>query len=84
MGVYLVTILWTADSFSYLVKVTRNLQQLPRKTPTYMTQNSDYVGRDSYRVPIEYNPHALPLAPNGLCILETYTLCVSTWATVCE
>jgi len=38
MGVYLVT-LWTEDNFSYLVKLTRNLQQVPWKTPMNMTQN---------------------------------------------
>ena len=46
MGVYLVT-LWMADSFSYLVKLTRNLQQVPRKTLMNMTQSSHYIGRDS-------------------------------------
>jgi len=84
MGVYLVTILWTADSFSYLMKLTRNLEQVPTNTRMNMTQNSQYIGRDSYRVPIEYNPHALSFAPNGLCMLETLTVCIPTWATICE
>ena len=84
MGVYLVTILWTADSFSFVVKLTRNLQQVPRKTRMNMTQNSHYIGRYPYRVHIEYNPHALPVAPNGLCMLQTYTLYVPAWATICE
>jgi len=80
----LVTVLFKADSFSCLGLLAQNLQQVPRKTSMNMTQNCHYVGRNSYRVHLEYNPHALPIKPNGLVMLETYTVCVPTWNSICE
>jgi hypothetical protein len=49
-----------------------------------MTQNCHYVGRYSYRIHLENKPHALPFEPNELVILETYTICVPTWNSICE
>jgi hypothetical protein len=82
MGVYLVTLLWTADSFFYLVLLTRNLQQAPRKIPMSMTQNGQYAGRDSYRN--FSRVQSSRSEPNGLCMLDTFTIYVPTWTNICE
>jgi len=80
----LVIVLYKADSFFYLILLTQNIEQLPRKFPMNMTQKCHFVGRDSYRVRLEYKPHGLLLEPNGLVMLETHALCIPTWTSICE
>jgi len=84
MGVYFVTFLWKEASFYYLEILSRILQQVSRKIPVNVTQNCHYAVRDPYRVTLEYKPLALTLEPNGLQMLDTYTVYIPTWTCICE